>query len=72
MTLHISRQYTYDGPCPQPAEVTTLVDLANGERHWICGCGFCPEPDPTPEQLQQRVHAAAWRRAASTEGRGES
>jgi Zn ribbon nucleic-acid-binding protein len=41
-------QYTYDGPCPQPAEVTNFVELANGERHWICGCGFCPEPDPTP------------------------
>jgi hypothetical protein len=32
MTLHISRQYTYDGPCPNPAEVTALVDLANGEQ----------------------------------------
>lgn len=67
MTLHISRQHHYDGPCPSPAEVTTWSDLANGERHWICGCGFCPEPDPTPAELQRRVDQAAWQRAASTE-----
>jgi hypothetical protein len=67
MTLHISHQHDYDGPCPRPAEVTTWDDLARGERHWLCGCGFCPQPDPTPAELQQRVDDAAWRRATTLE-----
>lgn len=67
MTLHISRQHHYDGPCPQPAEITNYGDLARGERRWLCGCGFCPEPDPTPDELQRRVDDAAWQRTTSAE-----
>ena len=61
---HLSRQYYYDGPCPQPAEVTNFEELGRQEKHWLCGCGFCPEPDPTPEQLQARVDAQRWRMAS--------
>jgi hypothetical protein len=67
MTLHISHQHDYDGPCPRPVEVTAWDDLAKGERHWLCGCGFCPQPDPTPAELQRRVDDAAWRRATTLE-----
>lgn len=63
----VDRRPTHEGPCPSPAEVTSFSDLANGQRYWVCGCGFCPQPDPTPAELQQRVDDAAWHAAASVE-----
>lgn len=61
MTLHISHQHEYDGPCPRPAEVTTHGDLARGERRWICGCGFCPKQHPEAVPPDRKVDDAEWR-----------
>jgi hypothetical protein len=52
--------------CDNPVDVSTLDQIPGTE--WICGCGRCPEPDPSPEELQRRVDDAAWRRAVSTDG----
>lgn len=27
-------------------------------RQWLCGCGRCPVPDPTPAELQQKIDHA--------------
>lgn len=56
--------------CPEPIDIATYEDLAQGRRHWVCGCGQCPTPpppDPTPAELQGRVDAAAWQRDSTAE-----
>lgn len=51
--------------CPRKADVSTL-----GQRPgsvYLCGCGTCPEPDPTPEQLMDRIERQRWRVASEVE-----
>lgn len=43
--------YTYED-CPERVEMTALGEV--GPRY-LCNCGQCPEPDPTPAQLQAKV-----------------
>lgn len=51
--------------CSNPVDVSTMDQLPGSGT--VCGCGQCPEPDPTPAELQRRVDQAAWQRAASME-----
>lgn len=48
--------------CPDPVDITTYGERPGAEL--ICGCGHCPEPDPTPEQYRRRVEDAIWRATA--------
>lgn len=46
--------YTYE-ECPQRADVTMLGEAG---PKYVCGCGRCPQPDPTPAQLHAAVDRA--------------
>lgn len=48
--------------CPERHDVSRFGQGSGTE--WLCGCGRCPTPDPTPEEYRRKVEEAAWRRAS--------
>lgn len=54
--------------CRNPVDVSTPGQGPGTE--YVCGCTACPEPDPTPAELQAKVDRAWWatqREAAASE-----
>lgn len=47
--------------CPARYDVSSF-DQGPGTE-WLCGCGRCPTPDPTPEEFRRKVEDAAWKAA---------
>lgn len=48
--------------CANPVEIR---HLGRRDPEYVCGCGQCPTPPPTGEQMLQRVDAAWWRQMRS-------